>query len=231
LAAYIALRKGDQKTAWEWAWTISADARVGNRSNDPVIPILIDILLAHNTPASLARAHDVLAIALDSSQRQFDHHTHYEALVWLARMRCAQNRHAEALDAMADAVAFAQPRGILRWFAEGGQCVQELLAQQARTGQQTKEAQAVLAAINQPPSLLRVSDGAPHRGDDLDPLTDRECELLELLAAKLSNKEIAARLKISPHTVRNHTHQIYGKLQVASRREAVQQARAHGLIR
>ena len=60
-------------------------------------------------------------------------------------------------------------------------------------------------------------------------LTDREREVLELIAQGLKNPEIAERLVISPKTVRNYTSNIFSKLQVADRVEAVLQARQAGL--
>ena len=51
-----------------------------------------------------------------------------------------------------------------------------------------------------------------------------------MLAVRYTNNEIANRLVISPHTVRNHTANIYGKLQVTNRREAVERAKVIGLM-
>lgn len=60
-------------------------------------------------------------------------------------------------------------------------------------------------------------------------LTEREREILDLVARGLTNTEIASRLVLSPKTVRNHVSNVFGKLQVASRAEAVAQARDAGL--
>jgi DNA-binding CsgD family transcriptional regulator len=63
-----------------------------------------------------------------------------------------------------------------------------------------------------------------------DKLTWREAEVLGLLAARLSNKEIAQRLNISTETVKQHATNIYQKLQVNGRRAAVSRARSLGLL-
>jgi DNA-binding NarL/FixJ family response regulator len=60
-------------------------------------------------------------------------------------------------------------------------------------------------------------------------LTDREYEILTLIAKRQSNADIAARLVLSPKTVRNHVSNIFSKLQVADRAEAIMAARVAGL--
>jgi DNA-binding NarL/FixJ family response regulator len=60
-------------------------------------------------------------------------------------------------------------------------------------------------------------------------LTERELQILELLAQRLNNQEIAKRLSLSPKTVRNYASNIFDKLQVAGRSEAILAARAAGL--
>ncbi|MBK5232415.1 MAG: response regulator transcription factor [Thermoleophilia bacterium] len=61
-------------------------------------------------------------------------------------------------------------------------------------------------------------------------LTDREMEVLDLIATGATNKEIAGKLFLSPHTVKEYTSAIYRKLSVRNRAEAVRTAQAHGLI-
>jgi LuxR family maltose regulon positive regulatory protein len=64
----------------------------------------------------------------------------------------------------------------------------------------------------------------------VEPLTDREIDVLTLLAQRLTNKEIAAQLFISPGTVAQHAHQIYQKLDVHNRRQAVAAAKALSIL-
>jgi DNA-binding NarL/FixJ family response regulator len=65
--------------------------------------------------------------------------------------------------------------------------------------------------------------------DDLSELSERERELLELIAKGYNNTEIAQKLFISPKTVRNHITSIFSKLQVADRAQAIRRARSSGL--
>jgi RNA polymerase sigma factor (sigma-70 family) len=71
----------------------------------------------------------------------------------------------------------------------------------------------------------------PHASAAFPDLTDREREILRLIAQGLSNVEIAERLVLSPKTVRNHVSNIFSKLQVADRAQAIVRAREAGLVR
>jgi LuxR family transcriptional regulator, maltose regulon positive regulatory protein len=74
---------------------------------------------------------------------------------------------------------------------------------------------------------------APARDSDpalFEPLSEREREVLDLIAEGLSNQDIAARLHLSLHTVKVHVRNIYAKLSVSNRTQAVARGRALGVI-
>jgi LuxR family maltose regulon positive regulatory protein len=74
-----------------------------------------------------------------------------------------------------------------------------------------------------------IPEAADHKSL-VEPLTNRELDVLELLAQRLSNKEIAAKLFISAETVKGHLQNIYQKLEVKKRREAVEKAKNIGIF-
>lgn len=79
------------------------------------------------------------------------------------------------------------------------------------------------------PTLLPALIGRSRRGDR-GALSDRELEVLQLLADGASTRAVADRLALSPHTVRNHVGKLMLKLRVHSRLEAVSMGVRHGLI-
>jgi DNA-binding NarL/FixJ family response regulator len=70
----------------------------------------------------------------------------------------------------------------------------------------------------------------PHEAPQGPPLSDREREVLQEVASGATNREIAERLFLSPHTVKEHTSSLYRKLSVRNRAEAVQKAQRLGLL-
>jgi len=81
--------------------------------------------------------------------------------------------------------------------------------------------------VGTPPLLFSPTEEEPHAQG---PLTDREAEVLDLLAKGLANKQIAAALKISEHTVKFHVSSIYTKLNATNRTQAVREGLRNGWI-
>jgi DNA-binding NarL/FixJ family response regulator len=94
-------------------------------------------------------------------------------------------------------------------------------------------ARDVVRAVRMVALGMEVFDG-PSDGEASDPaaarLSPREREVMVLIAAGSTNREIAERLYLSPHTIKEHTSSIYRKLEVRNRAEAVRRAQRLGLI-
>jgi DNA-binding NarL/FixJ family response regulator len=84
-------------------------------------------------------------------------------------------------------------------------------------------------AAKSPQRLLRCSTADPSRSDLPDGLTPSEAEVLSLIAAGLSNNEIAERLVVTEATVKSHVNHLFAKIGARDRAQAVTYAYQHGL--
>jgi LuxR family maltose regulon positive regulatory protein len=132
----------------------------------------------------------------------------------------ANNKANAAEDALVQAVHLAQPGGFIRVFVDLGPKMEILLRRLYFKGIVPSFIQQILGAF---PASKPLANG-PSSLALIESLTEREMEVLSLLAQRLSNKEIAKTLIISTETVKRHTSNIYQKLQVRSRRQAVAKA-------
>jgi len=130
---------------------------------------------------------------------------------------------------LARALGLAESEGYVRTFVDMGQPMAALLRQASACGLAPVYTSRLLAAFGGEQSD-GVASAAPQMQPLVEPLTERELEVLRLLAEGLSNAEIGERLYISLPTVKSHTRNIYGKLDVHSREQAVIQARAIGIL-
>lgn len=149
----------------------------------------------------------------------------------------------QAISVLGRLLALAEPEEYVRVFVDEGLPMQALLASCARqldareTHVSAAYVQKLLAAFPSTEAQHNRNGedtGRRERGHSssplLEPLTTREQDVLELLAAGLSNAEMAARLIVSVGTVKTHVKSIYGKLGVHSRTQALARAREIGLL-
>jgi len=133
----------------------------------------------------------------------------------------------EAHEALVRAVELAEPDGYMRVFVNEGDQLRALLANFTRNDTGVAFARRLVTASSASPTPLHMS-----RTDEVlvDPLSERELDVLRLLATDLSGPAIARQMFISINTLRTHTRSIYIKLDVSSRRAAVRRAQEVGLL-
>jgi LuxR family maltose regulon positive regulatory protein len=147
-----------------------------------------------------------------------------DILVALALARNARGDHAAALADLDRAASLAAPDGFVRVFLDEGAPMTALLTSAAKR--------------NGAPGYLRelVAAASPRRGRPVvrqplvEPLSERELDVLRLLGSELAGPDIARELGVSLNTLRTHTKNVYAKLGVNSRRAAVRRAAELGLI-
>jgi len=129
-----------------------------------------------------------------------------------------QDNIAAALLPLERALTLAEPEGYARIFVDEGPPVAALLQVAAKQKTAPEYARRLLAAFGQPRNRTRVTQAL------MEPLSERELDVLRLLGTELDGPEIARQLVVSLSTVRTHTRSIYSKLGVNSRRAAVSRA-------
>jgi LuxR family maltose regulon positive regulatory protein len=143
-----------------------------------------------------------------------------EALAYLGKKETAV-----AVTTLSRSVALAQPEGYKRVFLDEGELVQKMLHLVKSNQDATGYARELLEAFSP------VSATVPIQVQLLiEPLSGREIEVLKLIEAGLSNQEIASRLFISITTVKKHISNIYAKLDVKTRTQAISRGKEMGFF-
>jgi LuxR family maltose regulon positive regulatory protein len=154
------------------------------------------------------------------------------ALVLEALVYQGQHKIDLAVSVLKRALVLGEPRGYVRMFIDEGAPMADLLRQAAAHGSAINYVNHLLAALqaDQDRREKRLHPSTGNVQPLSEPLTDRELEVLRLVAIGQSNEVIAVTLVISIETVKKHLKNIYGKLEVHSRLEAVNRAREAGLL-
>lgn len=161
---------------------------------------------------------------LHLAQKQNRLRSQIEILTLQAIALHTKGEAAQAASMLEQALQLAEPEGYLRLFACEGKPMAELLSKIKSGNLQgyTKRILAKLAHHIHPSSLIIQPL--------IDPLSERELEVLRLIAQGLSNQEITQKLVVALSTVKGHNLRIFAKLQAKSRTEAVARAREMGIL-
>jgi LuxR family maltose regulon positive regulatory protein len=195
------------------------------------------VLLAEGSDESLREGEKRLQEYLRLSQTQ---HNTFQMIVIMVLQALAfqkQGRTDDALAVLETAVDLARPGGFIRPFVELGPTMEGLLKRLAEKNVASGYIGQLLAAFREDQSGVKHETfetqtvGRPSVSNQplVETLTNRELEILDLLAQRLRNKEIAAKLFISPKTVKKHLDNIYRKLNVSTRQQAVEKSHMLGI--
>lgn len=233
-AADLQLHQGRIAEALKWA---------ENFDPEPLTPMyrfcapqmtLARVLLAEGSDDRLRRAEELLDRLTVYLTRTHNRRFLVEALAMKAMVAHRLKDDAEAAETLTQALTLATPGGGIRVFVDLGPACLKLMSRLDLDADATAFAGRAILAYQPSARSSHTVAQKPHIDAPseylVDPLSAREKEILQLLARRLSNAEIAERLFISPKTVKAHLYNIYQKLHVGSRRKAVVKARALGMI-
>ena len=200
----------------EGAYLTLARVRIAQARDDPAAPFLQDVL-------------HLLDRLLRDAEAKARMNSVLEILMLRALALEAQGNRTGALSTLERALVLAQPEGYIRLFVDEGAPMLALLRQAHARSRVPGYVATLLSAFGeQHVSDLPLTSARP--GPLAEPLTEREREVLQLLAAGASNREIARRLVLSLGTVKKHVSNLCGKLEVQSRTQAIARARVLHLL-
>ncbi len=181
------------------------------------------ILMSSGTDSDRRLALQILDALDEFADRANNVRHKIEILVLRALVLDAQGKTSQADVALKQAVDLARLGSFIRVFVELGRPMQAMLRRLPKQDDLAETIRRILEAFPEGDKNLATSAPHPSLGNSTlaEPLTPREIEVLTLLRGPLSIKEIALNLHISYDTVRRHTANLYGKLGVNQRWEAV----------
>lgn len=177
-----------------------------------------------------------LARLCEEWERKGKRDSHIEGQLLLARIAWEANRPEEGLEHLRQALYVGEPEGYQAVFRLHGPGIGEMLHRLAAQGVMPDYCRALWPEDLEREETAPANPGAAAHSADaanqelIEPLSDRELEILALIDRGLSNKEIGAELYLSLNTVKWHCNNIYSKLGVKSRTKAAADAKARGLL-
>jgi LuxR family maltose regulon positive regulatory protein len=197
----------------------------------------------HNLPLSQARVHlaqgdpSAALAVLEPFRQQVEakgwKDERLKVMVLQAIALHAHGEKEETVQVLGDALALAEPGGFIRIFVDEGAPMARMLSEAAAQGIMPDYVGRLLAAFETEKQKTKDKSHLPQAAPVLpliEPLSQRELEVLQLIAQGLSNHEIGDRLFLALDTVKGHNRKIFDKLQVQRRTEAIARARELGLL-
>ncbi len=241
LKARVWIRQGKLGDVWDWvhAQDLAVDDELSYLREFEHLTLARLLLAQHEHDRLVDPIHEAIELLtrlLHAAEAGERGGSVIEILALLALAQAATGGLPAALGALERALRLAEPEGYVRLFVDEGAPMARLLAEaQAQHIMpayvaKLRAAFSIVAEQTAPrgPQTVHVSTGAEQ--PLIEPLSEREIEVLALVAQGFSNREIAEQLFISINTVKGHNRLIFEKLQVQRRTEAVARAREMGLV-
>lgn len=236
--AELAAKQGRMAEARRWiptAGTITLDQEyVGFYAPQLALP---KILLLENEPNAWESVADCLAKLRRALELRHNRRFLLEVLALQALLHAKQGNPAAARTALTEAVALAAPGNVLRPLVDIGAELQPIIGAIAKETPHPAFVAELLSLLDATQSIQSVNPQtqaatAQQNASVMAPdaLTNREIDVLLLLAKRLTNKEIAQALGVSTETVKRHASNLFQKLDVDNRRQAVAKADALGVL-
>ncbi|MDQ2672128.1 MAG: LuxR C-terminal-related transcriptional regulator, partial [Actinomycetota bacterium] len=207
--------------------TIVGEGRPYYRDSERII--LARLLIARNEPGEALRLLAQLHATAPTAARTI------EILALQALALHARGQNEDAVSTLAEALALAEPEGYVRTFVDEGPGMAELLSgilETQRSGHSYSSGRVPPHYLRQLLAVLE-RDSAPAASPTAglpEPLSERELEVLVLIATGKANRSIASELFVSVGTIKTHLNNLYRKLGVHNRTQAVARARELNLI-
>ena len=200
--------------------------------------VLLACYLSDHSDGSISEVMGLLERLLKAAEERWGKGSVIEILVLQAIAFHAQGDLPAALEPLQKALTLAEPEGYTRIFLDEGSSMMQLLREASARKIMPYYADKLLAAYEfdklkseDQLDLLPTHSKGHRNGEPLiEPLSQREFEILKLISLGLSNREIGERLFLALDTIKGHNRRIFDKLQVQSRTEAVARARELGLL-
>jgi LuxR family maltose regulon positive regulatory protein len=192
--------------------------------------VLIAEYTNNGTDRSILEAMKLLDRLLQAAEEGGRMGSVIKILILQALAHKAQSDISLALAPLERALALAEPEGYVQVFVDEGVPMARLLSEATANGIMPDYIGKLLAVFGTEEQKREDTSFSPPAQPLLDPLSQRELEVLRLIAQGLSNREIGERLFLALDTVKGHNRKIFGKLEVQRRTEAVARARELGLL-
>ncbi len=227
IQAQVWLDQGEIDAAIRWAEQQDLTTETDIQFNKlDIFKVYVHVLLAQN---ELDHAIQILSRMLAKAEKAGAHGYVVAISLDIALTYQKQGKHTEAIGALTRAVEIGERIGLIRLFVEQGTSLQPMLREILSCGISVEFVKILLLEIDEELGNKKKDVQIPPQ-KLIEPLSERELQVLRFLDSTLTSEEISRELFVSVNTIRTHIRNIYSKMDVHGRIEAIQKAKDLSLI-